>query len=86
MATASSILPGKSHGQSPTGYSPKGHKASDTTERLRSRGTTSNTTSVIFVATMRNSGYMFLRNTFLNGGKFPWLGHESLPKHTTNQE
>ena len=35
MATHSSILPGESHGQrSLAGYSPWGHKESDTTERL----------------------------------------------------
>ena len=35
MATHSSILPGKSHGQrSLEGCSPWGHKESDTTERL----------------------------------------------------
>ena len=35
MATHSSILPGESHGQkSLVGYSPRGHKESDTTERL----------------------------------------------------
>ena len=35
MATHSSTLAGKSHGQrSLVGYSPRGHKASDTTERL----------------------------------------------------
>ena len=82
----SSTLPGKSHGQSLTGYSPKGHKKSDVTERLHSRGTTTNTTSIIFVVAVKNSGYTFLRNTFLNGGKFPWLGHKNLLKHTTNQE
>ena len=32
MATHSSILPGKSHGQSLAGYSPWGHKELDTTE------------------------------------------------------
>ena len=32
MATHSSILLGKSHGQSLAGYSPWGHKESDTTE------------------------------------------------------
>ena len=33
MATHSSILPGKSHGQrSLAGYSPRGHKESDTIE------------------------------------------------------
>ena len=82
----SSTLPGKSHGQSLMGYSPKGHKKSDVTERLHSRGTTTNTISIIFVVTVKNSGYTFLRNTFLNGGKFPWLGHKNLLKHTTNQE
>ena len=35
MATHSGFLPGKSHGQrSLVGYSPWGHKESDTTERL----------------------------------------------------
>ena len=35
MAIHSRILPGKSHGQrSLVGYSPRGHKESDTTERL----------------------------------------------------
>ena len=35
MATHSSILPGKAHGwRSLVGYSPWGHKESDTTERL----------------------------------------------------
>ena len=35
MATYSSILPGESHGQrSVAGYSPWGHKGSNTTERL----------------------------------------------------
>ena len=35
MAIHSSILPGKSHGQrSLVGYSPWGHKESDTTEQL----------------------------------------------------
>ena len=35
MATHSSILPGKSHGQrSLVGYSPQGHKESDMADRL----------------------------------------------------
>ena len=35
MATHSSIFPGESHGQrSLVGYSPRGRKESDTTERL----------------------------------------------------
>ena len=37
MATHSSFLPGESHGwRSLVGYSPRGHKESDTTERLYS--------------------------------------------------
>ena len=37
MATHSSILAGESHGQrSLEGYSPRGHKESDMTERLHS--------------------------------------------------
>ena len=35
MATSPVFLPGESHGQmSLVGYSPRGHKESDTTERL----------------------------------------------------
>ena len=34
MAIHSSILAGKSHGQRSLGYSPRGHKELDTTERL----------------------------------------------------
>ena len=35
MATYSSFLPGKSHGQrNLSGYSPRGHKESDTTEHI----------------------------------------------------
>ena len=44
------------------------------------------TTSIIFVLTMKNSGYVFLRSTFLNGGKFSWLVHKNLLKHTTKLE
>ena len=41
MATLSSILPGESHGQrSLAGYSPWGHKESDTTEQLSTAHTT----------------------------------------------
>ena len=42
MATHSSILAGKSHGQrSPAGYNPGDHKVSDTTKRLRTHTYTS---------------------------------------------
>ena len=34
MATTPVFLPGESHGQSLVGYSPRGHRESDTTEQL----------------------------------------------------
>lgn len=53
---------------------------------IKQNNSLTTTTNIIIIAIIRNLGYVFLRSTFINGGKCSWPGHANLLKPTMGLE